>query len=122
ASRLVVLQPLALNELPSHLRARTRVIYQSFEAPPRPKGGLKIEDRGSKSEDRGAKIQITASGNAQSSIPPSSFDVCVLGHLRPVKDPFRTALAARRLPASSRIRVRHAGAALSPAMEKQARQ
>jgi glycosyltransferase involved in cell wall biosynthesis len=45
----------------------------------------------------------------------------VLGHLRPVKDPFRTAEAARLLPASSRIRVLHAGAALSPAMEHQAR-
>jgi glycosyltransferase involved in cell wall biosynthesis len=121
ASRLVVLQPLALNELPPHLRARTRVIYQSCEAPPRPKGGLKIEDRGSKIEDRRAKIQITGSGNSRFH-PPASFDVCVLGHLRPVKDPFRTALAVRRLPASSRIRVRHAGAALSPAMEKQARQ
>ena len=35
ASRLVVLQPLAVEELPSHLRARARVIYQSCEARPR---------------------------------------------------------------------------------------
>jgi glycosyltransferase involved in cell wall biosynthesis len=123
ASRLVVLQPLALEELPSHVRARTRVIYQSCEAPPRINRKSKIEDPGSKIENRGAKGQITASGNARSSIlhPHSSFDVCVLGHLRPVKDPFRTALAARLLQESSGIRVLHAGAALTPAMESKAR-
>jgi glycosyltransferase involved in cell wall biosynthesis len=45
----------------------------------------------------------------------------VLGHLRPVKDPFRTALASRLLPDSSRLRVLHVGAALSPDMAKKAR-
>ena len=49
------------------------------------------------------------------------FTVCVLGHLRPVKDPFRTALAARLLPAESRIRVVHVGAALSEEMAELAR-
>ncbi len=48
--------------------------------------------------------------------------MCVLGHLRPVKDPFRTALAARLLPASSRVRVLHLGAALSEEMAERARQ
>ncbi len=43
-----------------------------------------------------------------------SFDVAVIGHLREVKDPFRAAEAARRLPASSRIRVVHLGAAETP--------
>jgi glycosyltransferase involved in cell wall biosynthesis len=37
--------------------------------------------------------------------------VAVIGHLREVKDPFRAAQAARRLPASSRIRIVHLGAA-----------
>jgi putative glycosyltransferase (TIGR04348 family) len=110
ASRLVVLQPLAVVELPTHLRARVRVIYQSCQPP---------------QENRRARIErpIAAPADAQSSflVPRSSFDVCVLGHLRPVKDPFRTAEAARLLPASSRIRVLHAGAALSPEMEQQAR-
>jgi glycosyltransferase involved in cell wall biosynthesis len=41
--------------------------------------------------------------------------------LRPVKDPFRTARAAHLLPASSRLRVLHLGAALSDDMEHQAR-
>jgi glycosyltransferase involved in cell wall biosynthesis len=47
--------------------------------------------------------------------------VCVLGHLRPVKDPFRTARAARLLPPGSRLSVLHVGAALGPVMADQAR-
>src|SRR5262249_10341841 len=44
-----------------------------------------------------------------------------VGHLRPVKDPLRTALAARLLPAASRIQVFHVGGALSEDMAEQAR-
>ncbi|MBC8238980.1 MAG: TIGR04348 family glycosyltransferase [Alphaproteobacteria bacterium] len=39
------------------------------------------------------------------------FDICVIGHLRDEKDPFRTALAARQLPPDSRLRVIHLGKA-----------
>lgn len=39
------------------------------------------------------------------------FDICVIGHLRDEKDPLRTALAARLLPTSSKIRVIHLGKA-----------
>lgn len=39
------------------------------------------------------------------------FDICVIGHLREEKDPLRTALAARDLPPSSRLRVIHLGKA-----------
>jgi len=39
------------------------------------------------------------------------FDVCVVGHLREEKDPYRTALAARLAPAGSRLRVIHLGKA-----------
>ncbi len=90
ASRLVVLQPLAIKELDERLRGKARVIYQSAVVPPAPRRRS------------------------------ATFDVCVLGHLRPVKDPFRTALASRLLPASSRVRVLHVGAALSPDMAQQA--
>src|SRR5262245_4977693 len=93
AWRLIVLQPLGIRELPKALRSKARVIYQSAESPARWKGAPR--------KDR--------------------FEVCVLGHLRPVKDPFRTAQAARLLPASSRIHVVHLGAALSPEMGQQAR-
>jgi putative glycosyltransferase (TIGR04348 family) len=92
ATRLVVLQPLGVGELPEGVRAKTRVIYQSVPAP---------------------RVRVPPRGDR--------FEVCVLGHLRPVKDPFRTALAARRLPTASRLRVLHLGAALSPAMAEQAR-
>ena len=44
----------------------------------------------------------------------------MLGHLRPVKDPFRTALAARLLPTTSRLRVLHVGKALSADMAERA--
>ncbi len=92
ATRLVVLQPAAVAELPEEYQDKTRVIYQSAVAPPNP-------------------------------CPPRAevFEVCVLAHLRPVKDPFRAALAARRLPDDSRIRVLHLGAALSAEMERRAR-
>ena len=92
ASRLVLLQPSGIQELPEDLRGKARVIYQSAE---KPSWKLPPKRRG--------------------------FPVCVLGHLRPVKDPFRTAMAARLLPASSRIQVVHIGAALSAAMKKTAR-
>lgn len=92
ATRLLLLQPEGIAELPARLRGKAAVIYQSATAPPRRP-------------------------------PPArdAFEVCVLGHLRPVKDPFRTALAARLLPETSRVRVLHVGAALSEEMLKQAR-
>jgi putative glycosyltransferase (TIGR04348 family) len=92
ASRLIVLQPLGVEELPALLRPRARVVYQSVEPP---------------------RFRVSPRRDA--------FEVCVLGHLRPVKDPFRTARAARLLPDESRLRVVHLGAALSPDMEAEAR-
>ena len=44
----------------------------------------------------------------------------MLGHLRPVKDPFQTAMAVRQLPLSSRIQVVHVGGALTDEMKTQA--
>jgi putative glycosyltransferase (TIGR04348 family) len=93
ATRLVALQKMALVELPKRLRSKTRIIYQSA-APYR--------GRASRSEKK-------------------NFEVCLIGHLREEKDPLRAALAARRLPPESRIRVVHLGLALDPRLEKQAR-
>jgi len=84
ATRLVALQKMALRELPRRLQAKTQVIYQSAEA-------------------------------VQASTPKrraSFFDVCVVGHLREEKDPLRTAIAVRNLPAESRIQITHVGQAL----------
>jgi putative glycosyltransferase (TIGR04348 family) len=91
ATRLIVLQPRGLEALPAAVRDKGRVIYQSV---PRPR--------------------------VRPAPRPDRFEVCVLGHLRPVKDPFRTAQAARRLPPASRVQVLHLGAALSEEMAMQA--
>jgi glycosyltransferase involved in cell wall biosynthesis len=87
------LQPNGMAELPSHLLDRACVIYQSVEA---------------------ARTLHVPS-------PRHGFDVCVIGHLRPVKDPFRAAFASRLLPSSSAIRVLHVGGAMSDRMAAQAR-
>ena len=49
-----------------------------------------------------------------------SFDVCVVGHLREEKDPFRAAHAARILPDTSRLRVLHLGKAHNDDWARQA--
>ena len=49
-----------------------------------------------------------------------TFDICIIGHLRDEKDPFRTALAARRLPSDSLIRIIHLGKAHTPDYASQA--
>jgi putative glycosyltransferase (TIGR04348 family) len=92
ATRLVGLQRMAYQELPQRFHAKTRIIYQS--AAPR------VAERGSKSRQ---------------------FAVCVIGHLRKEKDPLRTAMAVRKLPASSRIEVTHIGRALEESFERRAR-
>ncbi len=99
ADRVVALQPEALRELAEPVRRKTRVVRQSA-APPRTRLALAADGLDITS-DRAAAV---------------TFDVSVIGHLRDVKDPFRTALAARRLAAHSRVRVLHAGEALTDAM------
>ena len=101
ATRLIVLQPKAIAELPAPERAKARVIYQSVERKPRP----------------GNKRSRVA-GNVRAR---RNFDVCVIGHLRPVKDPLRAAMAARLLPVSSRVRILQVGGAMSAAMAARAR-
>ncbi len=92
ARRLVALQRLVAYRLPPELRERVRVIHQSAEPP------------------------------AERSPPATdAFQACVLAHLRAVKDPLLAARAARRLPAESRLRVRHAGQALDEKLADAAR-
>jgi putative glycosyltransferase (TIGR04348 family) len=104
ATRIVALQPKAIDELPPSLKRKTRVIYQSVRK-------RKTVERRRSSEDK----KSAADGGSSKSLHEGSrtFDVCVVGHLRPVKDPFRAALASRKLPESSRIRVVHVGGAMS---------
>lgn len=91
ASRYVVLQRLAVEELPVRLRHRAHVIYQSATAPP------------TRKRTRPA------------------FEVAVLSHLREVKDPRLAAEAARLLAPTSAVKVVHVGAALEPELEQWAR-
>jgi putative glycosyltransferase (TIGR04348 family) len=93
ATRLVVLQRMALAELPRRLRAKTQVIYQSAEP---------------------YRVKPAARATA-------GFKVCVIGHLREEKDPLRAALAVRRLPSKSRIEVTHIGLALNEQLGKRAK-
>jgi putative glycosyltransferase (TIGR04348 family) len=92
ASRLVVLQKQALEELPKRYISKTRVIYQSAEPYP-----------------------------AQPPRADGSFRVCVIGHLRGEKDPLCTAMALRHLPPISKIEVLHVGKVLDRELGKQAR-
>lgn len=97
ADLLVGLHPLVAAALPEAVRPRVRAILQSVELPP---------------------------GLAPEWCPPAPEEplrVCVAGHLRAVKDPFRTVLALRRLPAEAAIRVDHLGGALEPGTAEEAR-
>jgi len=92
ATRLVVLQRKALEELPQRLRRKTRVIYQS------------------------AALFRRRPGHVE-----NGFKICVIGHLRPEKDPMRTALAVRSLPSSSKVTLIHIGRALTRQMNLRVR-
>lgn len=86
ASRLIVLQPLGLDQLGAEPRKRAMVVIQSVPRIP----GLSARD--------------------------DCFEVAFLAHARPVKDPLLLAGAVRRLPASSKVRVTHVGEARDDAL------
>jgi len=90
ADKLILLQPLGLQKLKPEFHHKATVIFQSVSLPP----------------------EI-------SEIKPSTdqFQVCVVGHLREVKDPLRAAYAVRSLPETSRIQIIQIGAILSKGME-----
>jgi putative glycosyltransferase (TIGR04348 family) len=90
ATRLVALQRMAYQELPQRLHSKTRIIYQSA-----------------------APLIATRR-------PRRSFRVAVIGHLRKEKDPLRAAMAARRLPAWSRIEITQIGRPLNAAYRRRA--
>lgn len=49
-----------------------------------------------------------------------TFDICVVGHLREEKDPFRTAMAAKLIADQSKLRVTHFGKAHTQAWARDA--
>ena len=97
ATRLIILQPRAMQEVPERFRGKTTLILQSARA-----------------------------RRAHCPGGTDPFDVCVLANLRAVKDPLLAARAARRLPQDSKVRVRLIGEALDPSsrstVEREARE
>jgi putative glycosyltransferase (TIGR04348 family) len=91
ATRLIVLQPKGRSHLARHLRAKTRVIYQSADT--------RLAHRP----------------------PSGCFRLVVVGNLREEKDPFRAAKALAHLPGHAEIELIQVGAALSPEMAQIAR-
>ncbi len=85
---------------------------------------LQEHGRGFLPEDERAKARVIL----QSALPPArvprksgeAFDVCVLAHLRAVKDPFLAAEAAGLVPEASRIRILHAGMAIDEGFAERA--
>ncbi len=83
SDRIIALQRQMAAAVPAEVRHKVRVIFQSF-TPPHPLPTPR----------------------------PDRFDVCVLGHLRAVKDPLLAAEAVRGVPADSRLHVVQVGGVL----------
>ena len=92
ANRLVGLHDVVADDLPLRFRSKLRVIHQSALPLPAPRNPSR-----------------------------RSFDVCVIGHLRDEKDPFRAAYAARLAPDASRLRIIHLGKQHDAAQARKAR-
>lgn len=91
ADCLIGLHHRVVRDIPERFAAKLVTVLQSAE---RPKGRAIVDNSG--------------------------FGICVIGHLRDEKDPLRAALAARRLPDASTIRIINAGKAHTPEWEKSA--
>jgi putative glycosyltransferase (TIGR04348 family) len=92
SDRILALQNHMASAVPTEHQHKVRVIFQSFTPP--------------------------------HSLPAPKtdvFEVCMLGHLRDVKDPFLAARAVRNLPETSRIKVVHVGGALEPEYAERAK-
>ncbi len=90
ATLLVTLQDMGALEVAPRLRRKVRPVYQSARVSRRARPLLR------------------------------RFRLCVVGHLRDEKDPFRAALALRYLRDATELEVLHVGDALAPAMAKEA--
>ena len=91
ATRFIVLQPKAIEELPKRLRPKASVVYQSCSTT--------LKHRPVK----------------------RTFRLCVIGHLREEKDPLRALAALRRIPAELRIELLQLGDSLDDALAQEAR-
>ncbi|MDH4225036.1 MAG: selenosugar synthase SenB, partial [Deltaproteobacteria bacterium] len=105
ADRIITLHGLADQALPEPLRPKVRLILQSAPPPSPAVDALR----------RKAQARWSGPGGGQ-----KRFTVCVVGHLREEKDPFRAAMAAREMVPSSGLRVIHAGRAMNDEMAQRA--
>jgi putative glycosyltransferase (TIGR04348 family) len=87
ADQLVVLQSSAIHSVPTHLRHKVQVIYQSVEI------------------------------DKTDSVAKDDFLVSVIGHLREEKDPFCIVRSLPLLPSDSKITVKHLGQAMNAQMK-----
>ena len=92
SDRIIALQRQMGDAVPAEFRPKVRVIFQSF-TPPHPLPTPR----------------------------PDRFDVCVLGHLRAVKDPLLAAEAVRDVPTDSRLHVVQVGGVLEAEYAERAR-
>ena len=92
ADKIVVLQKEALSLIPNEYQKKTHVIFQSVEEP-----------------------------EFSKNLSSEYFDICLIGNLRQIKDPFILAEALHGLPKFSKIRVNHIGGALEKSMADRAR-
>jgi putative glycosyltransferase (TIGR04348 family) len=90
ATRIVLLQPLAIERLAPEQRDKARVIYQSVRRP-----------------------------RARAAAREDVFEVALLANVRPVKDPLCAVRAARLLPAASRVRILHLGAVIDEGLARE---
>jgi len=91
ADFLICLHDIVVDITPKQFHEKLRVIYQSAPAL-----------------------------SQEKNLRKSYFDICLIGHLRDVKDPLRGAFAIRDLPKNSRLRLIHLGKAHNKAWEKKA--
>jgi putative glycosyltransferase (TIGR04348 family) len=91
ADFLICLHDLVEDIVPSEFHEKLRVIYQSAAALSKKRNPRK-----------------------------AYFDICLIGHLRDVKDPLRGALALRDVPSSSELRLIHLGKAHNKTWENRA--
>jgi putative glycosyltransferase (TIGR04348 family) len=93
ADVLVCLHDLVVDITPKKFRQKLQVIYQSA-------------------------LPLSQVRNSAQILARKHFDVCLIGHMRDVKDPLRGAMALREVPESSRLRLIHLGKAHNKTWEK----
>lgn len=117
ADRIVVLQEATKIDVPKSHRHKVRVVFQSLSvADVLSRSSSEPDDENRFLGDGGFEEERSGKEGSDG----DAFDICVVGHLRPVKDPFLTAKACRHLPDQSRVRITQIGSAMSPLMEQTA--